>query len=110
MNGRYTFLLVCLLLTLPISSSRTTNNGEETLVNITLADGLAGETVYRVMSDHGGRTWIATSSGISVYNGKDYPKESTDELVDSLAESFPDMDVEANYGGQPIYYCILSVE
>ncbi len=47
---------------------------------------------------------------ISVYNGKDYPKESTDELVDSLAESFPDMDVEANYGGQPIYYCILSVE
>lgn len=87
MNGRYTFLLVCLLLTLPISSSRTTNNGEETLVNITLADGLAGETVYRVMSDHGGRTWIATSSGISVYNGKQLRKVSFAPLTFDICET-----------------------
>ena len=53
MNGRYTFLLVCLLLTLPISSSRTTNNGEETLVNITLADGLAGDMVRRMLFAEG---------------------------------------------------------
>ena len=47
---------------------------------------------------------------ISVYNGMDYSDEQTEELVSSIEERFPTLDVEANYGGQPIYYCILSVE
>ena len=45
--------------------------GEETMVNLTLADGLAGETVYRVISDHSGGTWIATSGGLNIFNGKE---------------------------------------
>ena len=44
--------------------------GEETMVNLTLADGLAGETTYKVMTAHDGTTWMATSNGVSVYNGK----------------------------------------
>ena len=43
--------------------------GEEDLVNLTLNDGLAGETVYGVMTDHNGYVWMATSGGVSVYNG-----------------------------------------
>ena len=47
---------------------------------------------------------------ISVYNGMDYSEEDTEELVGLLEEKFPELDVESNFGGQPIYYCILSVE
>ena len=43
---------------------------EETIVSLTLADGLTGETVHCVMTDHSGGTWIGTNSGINVYNGK----------------------------------------
>ena len=37
-------------------------------------------------------------------------EEDTEELTAAVEEAFPDVDVEANFGGQPIYYCILSVE
>ncbi len=47
---------------------------------------------------------------ISIYNGADYSREDTDELTDRITEAYADLDVESNYGGQPIYYCILSVE
>ena len=40
------------------------------MVNLTLSDGLAGETVNRVMTDHRGYTWIATTGGVSIYNGR----------------------------------------
>lgn len=40
------------------------------MVNLTLADGLAGETVHYVMTDHNGYTWIATTGGVNVFNGR----------------------------------------
>lgn len=47
-----------------------TVTAEETMVNLTFADGLAGESVYRVMTDHNGQIWLATTNGVSRYNGK----------------------------------------
>ena len=47
---------------------------------------------------------------ISIYNGSDYSDEDTEALLEEVSGRFPDVDTEANYGGQPIYYCILSVE
>ena len=47
---------------------------------------------------------------VSIYNGADFGEEETEELTAAVEEAFPDVDVEANFGGQPIYYCILSVE
>ncbi len=47
---------------------------------------------------------------ISIYNGADFSEEDTEELVAMAEEKFPDVDIESNYGGQPIYYCVLSVE
>ncbi len=47
---------------------------------------------------------------ISVYNGADFSEEDTEDLIAQIEEKFPDVDVEGNYGGQPIYYCVLSVE
>jgi len=44
--------------------------GEKTMVNVSLDDGLAGETVNHVMTDHRGFMWIATTGGISIFNGR----------------------------------------
>ena len=47
---------------------------------------------------------------ISVYYGADTTEEDADELVAKLEELYPDVDIEVNAGGQPIYYYIISVE
>ena len=47
---------------------------------------------------------------ISFYRGADFPEEEMDELAGEVEEAYPDLDCQPNYGGQPVYYCILSVE
>lgn len=47
---------------------------------------------------------------ISIYYGNQVEEEKAEELLEAVQEKFPDCDVELNYGGQPIYYYILSVE
>ncbi len=47
-----------------------TMSDQETMVSLSITDGLAGETVNRVMTDHSGLVWIATNNGVNVYNGK----------------------------------------
>ena len=37
-------------------------------------------------------------------------EESANELRDLLEEKFEDIDVELYYGGQPLYYYLISVE
>ena len=40
------------------------------MVNLTLTDGLAGETVRSIMTDHNGLVWIATTGGANIFDGK----------------------------------------
>ena len=47
---------------------------------------------------------------ISIYYGEDVSEEDAKKLADKLEEKYSDLEVELNYGGQPIYYYILSVE
>jgi DAK2 domain fusion protein YloV len=47
---------------------------------------------------------------ISIYNGQDFPEDETEILASEVEELWPDTEVEVNYGGQPVYYLILSVE
>lgn len=47
---------------------------------------------------------------ISIYFGKEFSEENANRLAQKITEKFPDVDVEVNNGGQPVYYCILSVE
>lgn len=47
---------------------------------------------------------------ISIYYGEEVTEECASQLSDMVSEEFPDLDVELNYGGQPIYYYVLSVE
>lgn len=47
---------------------------------------------------------------ISIYYGSDFDAEQAEELAAEIEELYPDCDVEVNDGGQPIYYCVVSVE
>lgn len=47
---------------------------------------------------------------ISLYYGEETSEEDAEALSAELMELYPDMDVEVHYGGQPIYYYLLSVE
>jgi len=50
------------------------------------------------------------SAIVSVYYGEDMKQEEADELGAKIEEAYPDVEVEVHYGGQPIYYYVLSVE
>ena len=52
----------------------------------------------------------ASSELISVYYGSDVPEETAAQLGRELEEAYPNCDIELQYGGQPIYYYIISVE
>lgn len=47
---------------------------------------------------------------ISVYYGADITEEAAQALQTQIAEAYPSCDVELQYGGQPIYYYIVSAE
>lgn len=47
---------------------------------------------------------------ISIYYGSDTAQEDAEELAEQVKEKYPDVDVELQSGGQPIYYYVLSVE
>lgn len=47
---------------------------------------------------------------ISVYYGSDVTEEDAEGLKSLIEQRFPHCDVELQFGGQPIYYYILSVE
>ena len=47
---------------------------------------------------------------ISIYYGAEVDEEKANELGEKVSEMFPDCDVEVHFGGQPIYYYVVSVE
>jgi uncharacterized protein len=47
---------------------------------------------------------------ISLYYGEEVSEDEANELADQVMELYPQLDVEVHYGGQPIYYYVLSVE
>ena len=47
---------------------------------------------------------------ISIYYGQDVTETDATDVADKIEELYPDVDVDAHFGGQPIYYYIISVE
>lgn len=50
------------------------------------------------------------SAIVSIYFGSDSDEDSANELATAIEEKYPDVEVEVNDGGQPIYYYVISVE
>ena len=47
---------------------------------------------------------------ISIYYGEDVPKDEAEAFGKEVEGNYPDCDVELQYGGQPIYYYVVSAE
>lgn len=63
---------------------------------------VAKETVEQMVHDE--------TELISIYYGEGFTEEEAEKLAGELEEQYDYCDVEVNCGGQPIYYCIISVE
>ena len=50
------------------------------------------------------------SAIVSIYYGSDSSEEAAEEIASLIQEKYPDVEVEINNGGQPIYYYVISVE
>ena len=47
---------------------------------------------------------------ITIYYGQDTKEEDARKLGEEVAGLYPDLDVEVQYGGQPLYYYLISAE
>ena len=47
---------------------------------------------------------------LSIYYGAEVDSKDAESLKNEVAARFPDCDIELQYGGQPIYYYIISAE
>ncbi len=63
---------------------------------------VAQETVAQMMTED--------SELISIYFGSDVAESDAERFRTQIAGRFPSCDVELQYGGQPIYYYVMSVE
>lgn len=50
------------------------------------------------------------SAIICIYYGEEVTEEDANALGASLEEKYPEVEVEIHFGGQPIYYYVISVE
>lgn len=50
------------------------------------------------------------SAIVSIYYGEEISKESAEMIGSKIEEEHPEVEVEIHYGGQPIYYYVVSVE
>ena len=70
-------------------------------VNVSL-DQVAKDTIAGMVSED--------SELISIYYGSDVSEEAAESFRAEIEKTYPACDIELQYGGQPIYYYIMSVE
>lgn len=70
----------------------------------------AGEKVEEITRDLVEKLVDEDTAIITLFYGEDVSEEDANELRDLLEEKFEDIDVELYYGGQPLYYYLISVE
>ena len=75
---------------------------KEILAVGTIVEDTALEMLDRMVDDD--------SELISIYYGAEVDEEAANEFIEDVQNKYPDLDVEAHSGGQPIYYYICSVE
>ena len=69
-----------------------------------------GQDITEVVKDLIGAMADEDSELLSIYYGSEVEEEKANALVEAVQAAYPDFEVEAHAGGQPIYYYILSLE
>ena len=80
---------------------------------IGLAEGkllCAGDNVAQMTTELIEKLVDEDSAIITLFYGEDVSEDDAQALRDELEEKFEDIDVELHYGGQPLYYYLISVE
>ncbi|MBR4039000.1 MAG: DAK2 domain-containing protein [Clostridia bacterium] len=69
-----------------------------------------GSSIHDIALDLVGHVVEDGDSLITIYYGQDTTEEDAQSLGAEVAERFGDLDVEVQYGGQPLYYYLISAE
>lgn len=69
-----------------------------------------GEDVNKVVIKLVDRLIEEEEELVTLYYGEDITENQAEELIDILSSNHPDVDFELHYGGQPLYYYLISVE
>ena len=69
-----------------------------------------GTDVHDIAVDLVGHVVEEGDSLITIYYGQDTKEEDAQALGTEIAGLFSDLDVEVQYGGQPLYYYLISAE
>lgn len=67
---------------------------------------LVGETTTKLIE----KMMDNSIMNITLFYGEDIREEEANALADSLSKKYPEIEVSAVYGGQPVYYYLVSVE
>ena len=70
----------------------------------------AGDSVDEITTSLVEKLDDEDSAIITLFYGEDVTEEDANNLRDELEEKFEDLDIELYYGGQPLYYYLISVE
>ena len=69
-----------------------------------------GSDIATVTSDLVAKLVDSSHEVLNLYYGSDVKEEDAEALCEKLRKAYPDLEVEAYFGGQPIYYYIISLE
>lgn len=70
----------------------------------------AGESVDEITTSLVEKLVDEDSAIVTLFYGEDVTEDEANNLRDELEEKFEDLDIELYYGGQPLYYYLISVE
>ena len=70
----------------------------------------AGQDMLQITKEMVAAMVDEDSELISIYYGSDVTEDAAEQLRQELEDTYADCDIELQYGGQPIYYYVISVE
>ena len=77
--------------------------GDKTILSV-------GADMEAVTKDMVAQMLDEESSIICIYYGAETDEEAANKLAGDIQEDNPDVEIEVHFGGQPIYYYVISVE
>lgn len=72
------------------------------LVSGSSVEGAARDLIKTIISDE--------DEVLTLFYGQDITGKEAQEIVEILSGEYPDLEIELQYGGQPLYYYLLSIE
>lgn len=71
---------------------------------------IVGEDIEEVISKIMKKMITTNVELVTLYYGYEITKEQAEKLLDKIASFYPNVDFELHYGGQPLYYYLISIE